>query len=446
MNSRNEQARSNRERGQRGRASRCAAPLWGVFFGIAAAAASARAQTPEDRATARQLATEGIELYRAEKYEEALDHLERAEALYEAPVHLLYIARAQKALGRWVAAAETYRKLLRTELTADSPAPFSRAVEEGRAEFERLEGRIPRLTVRVDPEGAEGLVVRIDGQELKSAALGVPRLTDPGAHLVEASAPGFDPARAEIELAEGAAEELTLSLTGAEVAGPAGISSGSTPSGTLGLLAALRVGGFGRLGGGGRIGEEQATSDYFPAGLGGELQVGLRFGSYYALKLGGHGFALSAGSVLEARSEGLPAGTELTTSQSARGGSIAFAAGGDPRRLGPFGEAALLFNEYRLDEQLQTGAGSCTGSTVYAGGALRLGGGLYIPVASALTLTPLVSATFGSFTSRSQQSSIAGASCVATPVTRQEEGEFGVYHEIFLGLGGDLLFGESWFR
>ncbi len=86
----------------------------------------AAAENAADKATARKLATDGIELYQAGKYPEALDRLERAEALFDAPVHLLYIARTQSALNVRVEAAETYRKLVRVKLDAARPRRSSK--------------------------------------------------------------------------------------------------------------------------------------------------------------------------------------------------------------------------------------------------------------------------------------------------------------------------------
>src|ERR1700743_1878747 len=92
----------------------------------------ARAQSAADKATAREAATEGIGLYRAGKYAQALDRLKRAQALYDAPVHLLYIARAEEKLGQLVEAPETYRSLDRYTLPAGAPAAWTAAVEDGR--------------------------------------------------------------------------------------------------------------------------------------------------------------------------------------------------------------------------------------------------------------------------------------------------------------------------
>src|ERR1700759_5347182 len=84
----------------------------------------AGAQSAADKATAREAATQGIGLYRAGKYADALDRLKRAQALYDAPVHLLYIARCQAKLGQLVEAAENYRLLDRYKLPSDAQAPW----------------------------------------------------------------------------------------------------------------------------------------------------------------------------------------------------------------------------------------------------------------------------------------------------------------------------------
>src|SRR5690606_33025978 len=81
-------------------------------------------QSAADKATARKLATEGIKLYQQGQFDDALDRLKRAQALYDAPVHLLYMARAQVKLGQLVEGAESYRRLVRTELDAKAPDVF----------------------------------------------------------------------------------------------------------------------------------------------------------------------------------------------------------------------------------------------------------------------------------------------------------------------------------
>src|SRR3954447_22964999 len=103
------------------------------------------AETAADKATAREVATEGLGLYKEEKYAEALDRLKRAQALYDAPVHLLYIARSQDKLGQLVESVETYRQLDRYQLPQGAPEAWVTAVEEGRKELSRIEPRVPKV-------------------------------------------------------------------------------------------------------------------------------------------------------------------------------------------------------------------------------------------------------------------------------------------------------------
>src|SRR5690606_2532539 len=99
------------------------------------------------------------------------------------PIHLLYLARAHDKLGNLVEAAESYRLLVRTKLDDDAPAVFRKAQEDGITELEKLEPRIARLTITVAPE-VEGLEVTVDGKSINTAALSVPRATNPGMRKV----------------------------------------------------------------------------------------------------------------------------------------------------------------------------------------------------------------------------------------------------------------------
>src|SRR5215471_15936936 len=133
---------------------------------------SALAQTAADKATAREAATEGIRLYKSGKYADALDRLRRAQSLYDAPVHLLYIARAQDKLGQLVEASENYRLLDHYTLPAGAPAAWTSAVEDGRKELANLEPRIPKLRIVATPANLKDAAVEIDGAKVSSAVLG----------------------------------------------------------------------------------------------------------------------------------------------------------------------------------------------------------------------------------------------------------------------------------
>jgi tetratricopeptide (TPR) repeat protein len=133
------------------------------------------AQTAADKATARQLATQGIQSYQQGKNAEALELLQKAEQLYDAPIHLVYIARAQAALGKLVEASETYRRLVRIDLPAGAPQAFKDAISDAHKELPQLEPRIPSLRIDVNPSEAEGLKLKIDGEQLSNEPRKTPR-------------------------------------------------------------------------------------------------------------------------------------------------------------------------------------------------------------------------------------------------------------------------------
>ena len=209
---------------------------------VAAGTAHAQPVSDADRATARQLYFQGVELQTAQKYGEALDRFERAERVVNAPTNLLHIAECQAAMNHLVEAAEKYRELLRFPLGADSPAAFKQAQEQGKGELAQVEPRIPELTINVQPANVPTLSVTIDDQPVNSALVGVSRPINPGVHKIAASAPGFTKAELTVDVKEkGKAQSVTLNLqsTGGVIYGPAGGGGGgggapgTTSSGTV---------------------------------------------------------------------------------------------------------------------------------------------------------------------------------------------------------------------
>jgi hypothetical protein len=158
------------------------------------------------------LATQGIQSYQHGKNAEALELLQKAEQLYDAPVHLIYIARAQAALGKLVEASETYRRLVRVDLPVGAPQAFKDAVSDAQKELQQLEPRIPSLRIDVIPSEATGLKLKLDGELLSAVVVGINRPTNPGKHTVEVSANGYESASASVELAQGATKSVTLRM------------------------------------------------------------------------------------------------------------------------------------------------------------------------------------------------------------------------------------------
>jgi tetratricopeptide (TPR) repeat protein len=193
-----------------------------ALLAISSVAVGAFGATDEERATARSLANHGISAYKEKRYGDAADMFQRAESLVHSPVHLLYLGRSLAASGKLVRAQEAYLKATREELGSSSPAAFGKAVEDAGTELEALRPRVGQLLVTLNglSEG-EVAEVRVDGDPIPTAMVGVPIPTDPGQHRIEAKAPRHLPAWRKISLAEGQLEKVSLTLETDPDAAPA---------------------------------------------------------------------------------------------------------------------------------------------------------------------------------------------------------------------------------
>lgn len=170
----------------------------------------ALAQSDQDRAAARSLATQGAEAFTSGRFEEAIDLLGRAEALVHAPTHLLLTARAQVRLGRLVAAKETYLRIVREELPPTAPSPFKRAQQDAREELAAIEPRIASLRIALEGAAGRKIGVKLDGQPVADALLGVHRPIDPGNHVVTVVPPGLGPIEQGVTIGDGERKELKI--------------------------------------------------------------------------------------------------------------------------------------------------------------------------------------------------------------------------------------------
>lgn len=180
--------------------------------------AAASAQTAGERAGARAAAEAGADAFDAGKWQEAIKFFDKAETLFHAPPHLLYVARAEAKLGKLVESRETYLKLKRESLPANAPRAFRDAQAAAIRELAALEPRIPYLTVSVDyPDGASANVtVTMGGAPMPTALVGVSHPVNPGTYELYASMSGAQSAPATVVLTEGAKETVRLTLAPAE--------------------------------------------------------------------------------------------------------------------------------------------------------------------------------------------------------------------------------------
>ncbi|WP_437728884.1 PEGA domain-containing protein [Sorangium sp. So ce861] len=251
-----------------------------MLLALTCAPAALAQVSDADRATARSLAVEGQEALDRKDFSAALDRFSRADAIIHAPTLLLGVARAQVGLGEWIAAQESYSRIVREGAPEKSPEQFFEAIAAAQRELDALAPRIPQVLISV--RGPDTAAVTIDGEPVPRAALGVKRPVDPGDHTVRAEAAGFAPVEAKVTVAEGASETVALELkplappppvapprpvAPAPHPGPGAASGGSTRT-VLGI-AALGLGGVGlaagAVGGVLAIGKHRDLSERCPA-------------------------------------------------------------------------------------------------------------------------------------------------------------------------------------
>jgi len=181
-----------------------------LALGIATATA-AWAQSEESALqAARTLGNEGIELYEKGDYAGAEDRLERAFRVIQAPTLGLWLARSRAQNGKLVEASELYLQVSRMQVAADAPDVLREAVKDAAQERRSLDARIPTLTISLqEGESQQGIVILMDGNQLRAALLDVPIPVNPGKHEFEVRRADRI-ARGEVQLAEGEHKAVEL--------------------------------------------------------------------------------------------------------------------------------------------------------------------------------------------------------------------------------------------
>lgn len=146
--------------------------------------------TDADRAAARDLFTEGVQLQK-DRPTEALDRFQRSYSVFAAPTTALRIAQCKVTLGKLLEGAEGYRALVNMSIPKGSPPAFFDAQTSASQELAQVDPRIPRVRINVTPANLPGLQVLVDGQPMNVALVGAARPVDPGAHKVTANAQGY---------------------------------------------------------------------------------------------------------------------------------------------------------------------------------------------------------------------------------------------------------------
>jgi hypothetical protein len=168
-----------------------------------------------DSAAARALFTEGRQLAAQHKYEQACPKFEESLRLDSGVGTLFNLADCYEHIGRTASAWARF-------LDASAGAKAANQTERERIARDRanaLEPKLSRLTIEVKAQDA-GLDVKRDGQSVGSASFGTAVPIDPGAHVVEASAPGKKTWTTRVQVAANAGK-MTVAIPALEDALPA---------------------------------------------------------------------------------------------------------------------------------------------------------------------------------------------------------------------------------
>jgi len=280
-------------------------------LGVLVTPGLASAQTDEQRAGARTLATEGAQAFNEGRYKDAVDLFSKAESLVHAPPHLLFMARAHNKLGQFVRAREAYMKIIKEQLPPNAPQAFRDAQAAAEEERKQVEPHIGRLTIKVEgAETAKDLNVAIDGQPVPTVLLGVPQPTDPGNHTVTAVATGFKAAPASVSLKDAGQASVTIRLeVDTSVPPPTPAAPVTAPPAAAATVSMAPAG--------------APPSDAPASGS----NNGLRIGSYVGFGVGALGLALGTVFVLKSSSNRKDADKATTELEQTYGCS---ATGGHP--------------------------------------------------------------------------------------------------------------------
>lgn len=251
-------------------------------------AARAQDDSAADIAAARALAVDGLKLADAGRCADAIDKLARAEKLHHAPIVLGRLGECQIAQGKIVDGTENLRRMLREPMPANPQPGLVKAHTRAQAVLDAAKPKIAGLTISVKGPH-ENLSVTVDGQAVPPALLDAERPSDPGEHVIEASAPGYLTRSARVALGPGEKQSISLELPvdpdHVAAAPPAG--AGANASASEGGENAPAPGGAAAAGGGAAA----VSLDRSAAGV---ARSPDRTAAYVALAAGGAGLVVGA--------------------------------------------------------------------------------------------------------------------------------------------------------
>jgi hypothetical protein len=173
----------------------------------------ARAEpTPAEKETARGLMSYARSLRDEGDLRGALRYFQAADAIMHVPTTSLEVAKTQVALGSYLEARESLRRVLLSEAKPDEPVPFRdarAAAEDLDAQLDRFIGAI-KIQVTGTPPGAK-VAIQVDDSVVPEVAATLPFKVNPGRHSVVVTA-GSARASEWTDVPQGGATTVTLTL------------------------------------------------------------------------------------------------------------------------------------------------------------------------------------------------------------------------------------------
>jgi hypothetical protein len=171
------------------------------WFGMADARLAHAAEG--DKVAVESLLHAARDLMDQKRYAEACPKFMEAQRLDPTLGTLLNLAMCHESDGKIATAWTEYREVA---ALAKKDGQEDRAAVAGKRAA-KLEALVPKL--RIDaPHGPAGLIVKRDGAQLGSGALGTAIVLDPGEHTIEAFALGHQPWAAKVNIAASSGENI----------------------------------------------------------------------------------------------------------------------------------------------------------------------------------------------------------------------------------------------
>ena len=175
----------------------------------------APASVPDPLATS--LFQDAVALLEKGEWKEACAKFEASMARFPAPSTLLNIARCHEHEGKLSLAWSAYQRALVINRETQPPERKKELDDVATGGLAAIEPRVPHLKIVLAGAAPAGLHVTHNGKEVPVAVLNTVIPVDPGEQTVVADAPGFEPFKQTVTVAERGIEAIALLIKKKEI-------------------------------------------------------------------------------------------------------------------------------------------------------------------------------------------------------------------------------------